>query len=215
MSSSSVIIQGKLLIKPQEDYKNEVKISDIMELVNGMSKTKRVTRDLHKIKEELEYNPDDYNINGYYYYPKNDFENFGQTKDKSVININRPPMRAPSLWLDFEVIKEENKHFLTWNGEKENNEVIEQISWLISLIDNVFNPVKMSLNGNIKIIDEINKSETLLEIRNNEIFRNNKIFYYSDKKNLMAKDFFRNIIEKNKKKIKIEKKEILNNNFEL
>ncbi len=107
--SNQIYIQGKLLIKPKEDYNNEVTFDDIMELVNGLSKTKRITRDLHKIKEELEYNPDDYSINGYYYYPKNDFENFGQTKDKSVININRPPMRAPSLWLDFEVVKEDKK----------------------------------------------------------------------------------------------------------
>ncbi len=212
--SNQISIQGKLLIKPKEDYKNEVKISDIMELVNGMSKTKRVTRDLHKIKEELEYNPDDYNINGYYYYPKNDFDNFGQTKDKSIVNINRPPMRAPSLWLDFEIIKEDNKHYLIWNGEKENNTIKEQQKWLMSLIDNVFNPVKISLNGNIKIIDEINKNEIFLEIKNNEIFKNNVLFYNSNEENLMAKKFFRNIIKKNQE-ISLKKKSNLNNNFEL
>ncbi len=70
----------------------------------------------------------------------------------------------------------------------------------MSLIYNVFNPVKMSLNGNIKIIDEINKSEILLEIKNNEIFTNNELFYYPDKENLMAKKFFRNIIKKNQEK---------------
>ena len=43
-------------------------------------------------------------------------------------------MRAPSLWLDFEVIKEENKYFLIWNGEKENNTIREEQKWLKSLI---------------------------------------------------------------------------------
>lgn len=212
--SNQIYIQGKLLIKPKEDYNNEVTFDDIMELVNGLSKTKRITRDLHKIKEELKYNPDDYSINGYYYYPKNDFDNFGQTKDKSIVNINRPPMRAPSLWLDFEIIKEDNKHYLIWNGEKENNTIKEQQKWLMSLIDNVFNPVKISLNGNIKIIDEINKNEIFLEIKNNEIFKNNVLFYNSNEENLMAKKFFRNIIKKNQE-ISLKKKSNLNNNFEL
>ena len=186
-----------------------------MELINGMSKTKRFTRDLHKIKEELEFNSGDYSGNGYYYYPKNDFENFGQTKDKSVRNINKPPAGAPSLWLDFEIQKEDKKHFLIWNGEKENNSIKEEQKWLVSLINKVFQPVKISLNGKIKLVDELNKKEILLNIKNNEIFKNDKLFYYPDKENPIAKDFFRNIIERNKKKIKISKEENLDNNLEL
>ena len=209
MSYFSIKIKGKLLIEPQEDYKSEVKIDDVMELVNGMSKTRRVTRDLSLIKNSLEFNYLDYDTNGFYYYSKNDFENFGQTIDKSITNFNRPPDDAPSLWLDFEVVKEKenkngkdiNKYYLVWNGEKENNTIREEQKWLMSLIDNVFNPVKMSLNGNIKIIDDINKNEVLLEIKNNEMFSNNELIYYPDKKNLMAEHFFRNIIKKNKQSL--------------
>ncbi len=220
MSTNSIIIQGKLLIKPQEDYKSEVKIDDVMELVNGLSKTRRVTRDLSKIKKELDFPFDDYDINGFYYYPKNDFENFGQTIDESVINFNRPPDNSPSLCLDFEVIKEKenkngkdiNKYYLVWNGEKENNTIEKQKQWINTLILNIFNPVKMYLNGNIIIYDEITKENVNLKIDNNVVFKNNKPIFKPYKiENIIATDFFRNIIKKNQD-ISLKKKSNLNNN---
>ncbi len=212
MKKSSVIIQGKLLIKPQEDYKNEVKISDIMELVNGMSKTRRISRDLSKIKDKLEFGFEDYDINGYYYYPENDFENFGQTIDKSIINFNKPPAGAPSLWLDFEVVKEDKKYFLVWNGEKENNDIKKQILWINSLISRIFNPVKMSLNGNISIFEEYSNEKVILNIKNNEVSKSdNMIFRPFKEENIIATDFFRNIIKKNQEKDLKKKIKLVNN----
>ena len=212
MKKSSVIIQGKLLIKPQEDYKNEVKISDIMELVNGMSKTRRISRDLSKIKDKLEFGFEDYDINGYYYYPENDFENFGQTIDKSIINFNKPPAGAPSLWLDFEVVKEDKKYFLVWNGEKENNDIKKQILWINSLISRIFNPVKMSLNGNISIFEEYSNEKVILNIKNNEVSKSdNMIFRPFKEENIILNDFFRNIIKKNQEKDLKKKIKLVNN----
>ncbi len=220
MSSSSIIIQGKLLIKPQEDYNNEVKIDDIMELVNGLSKTRRVTRNLSLIKNSLDFKYNDYGTNGFYYYPKNDFENFGQTIDKSVINFNKPPAGAPSLWLDFEVIKEKenkngkdiNKYYLVWNGEKENNTILKQEQWIYVLILDIFSPSKMFLNGNISIYNEYTNEKSILNIKNNEVFNNQVLMFRPFKEeNVIATNFFRNIIKKNQD-ISLNKKSNLNNN---
>ena len=67
------------------------------------------------------------------------------------------------------------------------------------------------LNNNLDLERKtINVYDVKLFDKNNEIFKNNVLFYNSDEENLMAKKFFRNIIKKNQKN-SLKKKSNLTN----
>lgn len=115
--------------------------------VNRFSSTRRMSRDVEKIKEiyphwkELCFNGE-LGVQGEYFAPVDD--DFGQTYDDSIIHYNMPPQTQPGLWCQW-IISDDGK-YLEWDeGEK----FYHYVEWLQYLIDNFFLPSGYHLSGSV------------------------------------------------------------------
>lgn len=119
---------------------------ELKNYINKFSKTRRMERDVNKIKETF---PDwakncfngNLGINGEYFVGGNGF--MGQEDDESVINHNCPPKTQPGLWCQW-IINDNGE--LEWDG---NEKFYNYVEWLIYMINNFFVPSRYVLNGNI------------------------------------------------------------------
>lgn len=120
---------------------------ELMSYINTFSSTRRMKRDVEKIKE-IYPNWKDYSYNGNLgvegeYFARDDGD-FGQSRDDSIINYNEPASTQPGLWCKWIIAKDENSYYLEWNeGEK----FYHYVEWLKYLIDHFFTPNNLILNG--------------------------------------------------------------------
>lgn len=89
---------------------------------------------------------------------------FGQAKDKSILDYNTPPDNQPSLWCHWEPSPSGNQ--IVWNGAEKFYKYAE---WIQYLVDNFIQPWGYSLNGNVKWLGDDPKDCGKIEIINNQI----------------------------------------------
>lgn len=147
---------GYFKIKPTPNQK-------IQNLINGLSKTRRMKRDVNILKEHFPNT--DFGTDGEFYFNEDDFKNFGQDDTLGVIDYNNPPSTQPSLWLDWELDKEDPSK-LKWN---ESEKFYSYIDWLDYLIKNIFTPNNLQLNGTVKFYGDEPGDFGKISIRDNKI----------------------------------------------
>lgn len=122
-------------------FKFSEKVSlDIKELVNGISRTRRVTRDVEKLEE---YYGDDF-YGGQFFVPGEDSDPEEDNDEDFIIDGNTPPGDQPGLWMDWEIT--DDGRFLQWSGGEGFRFYLEWLEWLN---DNIFIPEGLGLDGAI------------------------------------------------------------------
>ena len=89
---------------------------------------------------------------------------FGQTRDKSIIDFNLSPKSQPGLWCDW-VVSDDGK-YLEWNGSEKFYGYVE---WLEYMNKNFFTPWKKDLNGEIKWEGEDSSDKGVIVVENNNV----------------------------------------------
>lgn len=145
------------------ELKMNKKISvELMNYINRFSSTRRMQRDVEKIKEvypnwkDLCYNGELGN-QGEFFAPISN--NFGQERSVDIIEYNYPPNTQPGLWCQW-IINPKDKiaentteveAVLEWDkGEK----FYDYVEWLEYMIKNFFIPNDIVLNGVITAVGE-------------------------------------------------------------
>jgi len=123
---------------------------DTFNLLRGLAKTRRMKR-----------NVKDYGIEGEFYFNPDDFENSGQTEDKTIINYNSPPSTQPSLWLQW--IPTEDKQHIEWDGGEKFYNYVE---WLEYIIEKILKPRGYVLNGKVEWEGEDGDNGVILVVDN-------------------------------------------------
>lgn len=102
-------------------FKFSEKVSlEIKELVNGISETRRVTRDVEKLEEHY---GDDFYL-GQFFVPGVDSATVAETY---VIDENMPPGDQPGLWMDWKIT--DDGRYLVWNGAEGAGEITPTLDW--------------------------------------------------------------------------------------
>lgn len=152
---------GKFVIDKKLDDKTK-------NLINGLSNTRRVGRDTHRLSRNLNISYTEclekYGKEGEFYYDENDFKNCGQTHTNDMINYNTPPFYQPSLWCQWKYNEENNS--IVWD---QNEKFYEYIPWIKYLVKRVFEPNNYKLNGEVKWFGEEDNDRGIIIIENNNI----------------------------------------------
>lgn len=119
-------------------------------LLSGLAKTRRMKR-----------NVKDYGIEGEFYFNPDDFENSGQTEDKTIIDYNSPPSTQPSLWLQW--IPTEDRQHIEWDGGEKFYNYVE---WLKYIIEKILKPKGYVLNGKVEWEGEDGDNGVILVVDN-------------------------------------------------
>jgi len=128
-------------------FNDESKKQEVIDLVNGLASTRRVKRDLSKIQTELTKSPKEYGVEGEFFYGGTGFA--GQDNDASVINGNQPPSTQPGLWLQWILtdMASDGEYVLEWDG---GEKFYEYVAWLDYLVEKIFAPNNVVLNGEVE-----------------------------------------------------------------
>ena len=101
---------------------------EAVRLVNCLSKTRRMKRDLTKIKDKLDKPIEEYGIDGEFYCPEKDVDLIKGAEDPSIVDINTPPSTQPGLWLDWIMRPEgDNVAYIEWDHQEK---FYNYIPWL-------------------------------------------------------------------------------------
>lgn len=191
------------------------------------SNTRRMKRDNNKIKQNFPNWKDlcfmsKLGANGEYFAPLDD--NYGQSREDSIVDYNSPPNSQPSLWCDWEPFAknkeddnynniEEIEAYLAWNYVEKFYNYIE---WLDYEIANFLIPSGISLSGAVLATGEDIQDISLIIIDDNNCYN----FIVPDLLEEGREQFCNNIIDKfSKNEIIVKdinslKQEIINYSFE-
>lgn len=120
--------------------------------LNKLASTRRMARDVDA----------KYGVEGEFYVEGEG--TFGQDREDSVIDYNRPPRTQPSLWLQW--VPSEDGNYLEWDG---NEKFYNYVQWLEYLIENVFKPRGYSLDGEISWYGEESDDLGRIVVEDNQI----------------------------------------------
>lgn len=149
----------------------------LINFINNLSSTRRMKRDVQKITEIF---PDwaercyDGILGKEGEFFINDIKGFGQARDNSIIDYNRPPRTQPGLWCQWvikpdEKITEEKDWYdvvLEWNG---GEKFYDYVKWLQYIIDNFFKDGTV-LNGVTLAVGEETNDATWIVVVDNRIY---------------------------------------------
>ena len=138
---------------------NKKPTNALKEYINNFSKSRRMKRDINKIKE-LDANWQNncfkgkLGIEGDYYIGKD---------ENSVVDINCPPGNQPGLWCDW-IINDDDK--LVWNGVEKFYNYKE---WLEYLIFHFLERDGYILNGEIEFQGEYEEDHGFIVVKDNYV----------------------------------------------
>jgi hypothetical protein len=89
---------------------------------------------------------------------------FGQDRDDTIIDYNRPPATQPGLWCQW--IPSEDGTAIEWNG---GEKFYEYIPWIKYIIANFLAPKGYVLNGEVQWQGEDSDDQGIIEIVNNVV----------------------------------------------
>lgn len=135
-----------------------------IDYINTFSRTRRVSRDVNKLKELY---GGAYGFNGSYglwggYFARDDGF-YGQKDDGTVTDSNSPPGQ-PSLWCHW--IVDNMGTTLMWDG---NERFYRYVAWLNYLIAHFFNVWDTQLNGTIKWQGEDDEDWGVIRVVNSQV----------------------------------------------
>lgn len=137
-------------------------------LWNGLVNTRRMKRSLEKLAEKHGISQQEafekWGEDGEFYYDENDFDNFGQTNDNTILEYNHAPKNQPGLWLQW--IYNEKTNSLEWNKAEK---FYDYVDWLEYLINKIFSPRGYVLNGEIEWTGEDSDDTGVITVENNII----------------------------------------------
>ena len=146
---------------------------ELRDYINAFSSTRRMKRDVDKIKEvypdwkDMCFNGE-LGEEGEYFIGNDDF----RQKETTITNYNYPPATQPSLWCQWIIFGDE----LVWDeGEKFYN----YVEWLEYLISNFFAPQGYVLNGEILFEGEDSEDFGTIVVTDNHVEVNYGIRVYS------------------------------------
>jgi hypothetical protein len=142
--------------------------------VNKFSETRRMNRDSNVLKYMKDPIREAVNlplgVEGEYFVGELGY--YGQQRDRSIIDYNKPPYTQPGLWCQWvlvENVKDEygnniSTQYLEWNGAEKFYHYPE---WLEYLIANFFIPWGYVLNGEVEFQGEDSTDRGVLVLKNN------------------------------------------------
>lgn len=134
-------------------FKDLSKKDLVLELVNGLASTRRMARDVSKLPKG------DWGVEGEFY--------IGSQKNLGVIDYNKPPRTQPSLWLQWTLHEEMDSNiYLEWDC---GDNFYKYIPWLKYLIDKIFIPNQVTLNGEITWEGEVSPDLGLIQVVDNAV----------------------------------------------
>lgn len=151
---------------------------EFVEYINRFSSTRRMTRNVEKIKkvytdwEKLCF-MGNLGIDGEYLAIESKM--FGQDREESIIDYNKPPVTQPALWCQWiietneDLKDEEISEFtgkLAWDG---GEKFYEYVNWLKYMIKNFFIPANLELNGAVLAVGECSDDATYIIINKNDV----------------------------------------------
>lgn len=146
---------------------------ELVEYINNFCQTRRMKRDVKKIVE-LFPNWADMCYDGILgkegEFFVHDIDNFGQIRDKSIVDYNNPPRTQPGLWCKWKIVEKDIdgkiKYCLVWDGMEKFYDYIE---WLQYLIDNFFKDGTV-LNGVTLAVGEETNDAAWIVVVDNRIY---------------------------------------------
>lgn len=135
-------------------FKFEEPLTDeMMHYINRFSTTRRIKRNVEKIKEtysdwkKLSFNGD-LGEEGEYFVGDSEWilnwRSRDDSLDPSIIDYNEPPAKQPGLWCQWVVSL--NGKYLEWDG---NEKFYNYVKWLEYLINHFFTPSNIFMNGSV------------------------------------------------------------------
>lgn len=117
---------------------NEPVSQEIYDLVNGLSKTRRMKRDgLSREK---------YGVKGEFFIEEEKGNNiFSKPSKGTIVDHNKPPKTQPGLWLQW--MFEEDMQTIVWDGGEKFYNYIE---WIEYLIIRILEPAGYKVNGQVE-----------------------------------------------------------------
>ncbi len=147
------------------EFNDKSKQKKVINLVNGLASTRRMKRDLFKIKDKLDKPYIEYGIDGEFYHEDN--LDYGQNKDDSILEYNNPPSTQPGLWLQWIIVDNQDETYsLEWDG---NEKFYYYTEWLKYLIEKIFNPNNVQLSGSVDFRGEEWDDNGTISINNNKV----------------------------------------------
>jgi hypothetical protein len=137
-----------------------------IEYLNRFSYTRRMKRDVEKLNE---LHKGEYGLPGIGYGTEGEFfcmndNEFGQSKDGSIVDDNYPPSTQPGLWCQW-VLTEDGTE-LEWDGGEKFYCYVE---WLQYLIENFFSRWEIEINGTVKWQGEDMDDRGRIKVEGNKI----------------------------------------------
>lgn len=133
------------------------------------AKTRRMKRD--SVKAELLPDPLRLAVGlsvglegGYYVGDDDHAQDFGQARDGSVADGNRPPTNQPGLWCQW--VPNENGDCIEWDGGEKFYEYVE---WLKYLIQHFLQPWGYVLTGKCKWQGEESDDRGIITVKDNKV----------------------------------------------
>lgn len=119
--------------------------NETFNLLVGLASTRRMIRDTKKLEEMGFGEAKLFGTEGELFFNPNDFDNFGQSWDDSILDYNNPPGNQPYSWLTW--IPTDDRKGIIWN-ETPNSYHSEL--WIQYIVEEILKPRGYVLNGLVK-----------------------------------------------------------------
>ena len=150
--------------------------------LENFAQSRRMKRDPQKL-EEMGFGPAaSFGVEGEFFVNEDDVDNYGQTRDDSILDYNRPPSTQPGLWCQW--VPNENGDALVWDeGEK----FYHAAEWIKYLIDAILAPKGYVLNGVVDARGEEFGDLWYIEVTNNVVKTGEGHYNQQDKWNQLER----------------------------
>lgn len=135
------------------------------DLIRGLSTTRRMRRDIrilatmHNMSEKEARKK--FGNEGEFYFNE---EKRGQVHDASVADYDAPPTSQPGLWCQW--VYNDATHAIEWDG---NEKFYHYVEWLKYLIDNILEPRRYHIEGNVSFEGEDSDDCGCIIVENNQV----------------------------------------------
>jgi hypothetical protein len=121
-------------------------------LLYGLATTRRMVRNVDPI----------YGVDGEFYI--DGMGDYGQDRDASIVDYNRPPRTQPGLWCQWLI--QEDRRTIEWDG---GEKFYEYDNWIRYIVAEILEPRGYILNGRVKWQGEYREDYGEIRIENNRV----------------------------------------------
>jgi hypothetical protein len=153
--------EGKFVLDTILDERTE-------KLLKGIATTRRMKRSIPALAKKFNISEDlallKYGIDGEFYYNEEDFINYRENIDNTIIDMNESPSRQPSLWCQWYYSR--NTNSIKWDGDEKFYNYVE---WIEYIIEFILVPRKYKLSGMVLWQGEEEGDKGYINIINNKV----------------------------------------------